>query len=63
MLGNQDDENDDDDKNDNGDENDDDDDEVDLINDASSWQHCIVLSSPLNARLEILNLRSLSSKF
>ena len=45
------------DDNENGDDDDDDDDdvEVDLINDASSWQHCIVLSSPLNARLKILN--------
>ena len=45
------------------DDDDDDDDQVDLINDASSWQNCIVLSSPLNARLEILNWRSSSSKF
>ena len=49
------DENDDDDGDDGGDDYDDDDDKVDLINDASSWQNCIVLSSPLDARLQIIS--------
>ena len=31
-----------------------DDDEVDLVNDASCRQHCIVFSSPLDARLKML---------
>ena len=39
---------------DDGDDDDiDDDDEVDLINDASGWQNCIVFSSPLDARLKM----------
>ena len=51
----------DDDDDDDDDDDGDDDDGVDLINDASSWQNCIVLSPPLNARLKIfLNLRSSS---
>ena len=47
-------------KSDDDDDDDDDndvDDGVDLINDASSWQNCIVLSSPLNARLKMFLLK------